>query len=139
MAATIPGFHAIDPARCVLVDARDLDPDEKVLLEALPVHHVQCADAAGEAAKLRMAGSRRAHLHVDLDVHNPDELQANRYTKAGGPGVDEVRQAVAGICRAVPVAGVTISAYDPVFDAKAEVPPVVGALLVEMLTALERI
>jgi arginase len=139
MAATIPGFHAIDPARCVLVDARDLDPDEKALLATLPVHQVQCAEAAGQAAKLQAAGARRAHLHVDLDVHNPDELQVNRYTTAGGPGVEEVRQAVAGICRAVTVSGVTISAYDPVFDAKAEVPPVVGALLVEMLTALERI
>lgn len=139
MAATIPGFHAIDPARCVLVDARDLDPDEKMLLDKLPVLRAQAADAAAQAASLKSAGARRAHLHVDLDVHDPAELQANRYSTPGGPGVDEVRRAVAGICRAIHVAGVTISAYDPAFDAKGEVPPVVGALLVEMLAALERI
>jgi len=139
MAATIPGFHAIAPSRCVLVDARDLDPDEKALLETLPVLRAQCADAPGQAAKLRAAGARRAHLHVDLDVHNASDLQVNRYASEGGPSVDEVRQAVAGVCRAIPVVGVTISAYDPVFDAKAEVPPVVGALLIEVIAALERI
>jgi arginase len=139
MAATIPGFHAIAPERCVLVDARDLDPDEKTLLETLPVLRASCAEAPAQAAKLRAGGVRRAHLHVDLDVHNPAELQVNRYTSNGGPSVEAVRQAVAGICRAVPVAGVTISAYDPVFDAKGEVPPVVGALLIEVIAALERI
>jgi arginase len=139
MAATIPGFHAIDPARCMLVDARDLDPDEKVLLAKLPVIRASAEEAAEKVAALKAAGARRTHLHIDLDVHDPAELQVNRYAEEGGPGADEVRQAVAGICRSLPVAGVTISAYDPVFDAKSEVPPVVGALLVEMLTALERI
>ena len=42
MTAAIPGFQAIDPARCVLVDARDLDPGERLLLDQLPISHVSC-------------------------------------------------------------------------------------------------
>jgi arginase len=34
---------------------------------------------------------------------------------------------------------VTVSAYDPAFDPKGEVPPVTGYLLVDLVAALERI
>ena len=51
MAAAIPGFKAIDPSRCLLIDARDLDPGEKQLLASLPVLRAQCNEALGEAAK----------------------------------------------------------------------------------------
>jgi arginase len=139
MAATIPGFQAIDSSRCMLVDARDLDPDEKRLLDTLPVIRTQCADALDSVGKLKAAGAVRAHLHLDLDVHDPDLLQVNRYAQPGGPSPDQLRQLVCGLARAIPIAGVTLSAYDPAFDAKGEVPPVVGQLLGDFLAALERI
>ncbi len=139
MAGGIPGFHAIDPKRCMLVDARDLDPDETALLATLPVVRAECSEAAAKVGELKAAGARRTHLHIDLDVHDPAELQVNRYTAEGGPSVEDVREAVCGIGRSVPIVGVTISAYDPVFDAKSDAPPVVGALLIELLAALERI
>ena len=86
MAAAIPGFQAIDPARCMLVDARDLDPDETLLLGQLPISHVPMrqGDRTGEGAEGRPA-PRRTHLHLDLDVHDPAMLQANRYATAGRP------------------------------------------------------
>lgn len=139
VATTIPGFHPIDPSRCVLVDARDLDPQEAALLATLPVATASCANAADKVAALRAAGAHRTHLHIDLDVHDPATLQVNRYATPGGPTPEQVRQAACEIARAQPLSGVSISAYDPVFDAKGEVPPVVGALLVELLAALERI
>jgi arginase len=39
----------------------------------------------------------------------------------------------------VPIVGLTLSAYDPAYDAQGEVPPVVGKLMVDILAALERI
>ena len=39
----------------------------------------------------------------------------------------------------VPIVGLTLSAYDPAFDAKGEVPPAVGRLLTDFLAAMERI
>ncbi len=42
--------------------------------------------------------------------------------------------------RSIPVVGVTLTAYDPAFDAEAgKFLPVVGRLLIDFLAALERI
>ncbi|WP_287281793.1 arginase family protein, partial [Mesorhizobium sp.] len=67
MTSAIPGFQAIDPSRCMLVDARDLDPDERRLLETLPIIRAQWTDALDNVGKLKAAGAAQAHLHLDLD------------------------------------------------------------------------
>jgi arginase len=139
MANAIPGFQGVDPAKCMLVDARDLDPDEKALLATLPVIRSAVDAAADKVVGLKEAGAKRAHLHLDLDVHNPDELQVNRYAEPGGPDADAVREAVSCMARSMPIVGLTISAYDPAFDAKCEVPPAVGRLMLDFLAAMERI
>ncbi|MER8964710.1 arginase family protein [Mesorhizobium sp. M0902] len=139
MAAAIPAFRPIDPARCMLVDARDLDPDEKRLLETLPIVRTECAGALDMIGKLTATGTVRAHLHLDLDVLDPDVLQVNRYAHPGGPSPEQLRQLACGLARSIPIVGVTLSAYDPAFDSQSEVPPVVGQLLVDFLAAIERI
>lgn len=137
MAKAIPGFQAIDPARCVLVNARDLDPAEKQLLETLPVIRTECKDAANAVETLKAAGAKQVHMHLDLDVHNPKELQANRYTHSGGPDPEQLRRAACSMALAVPLVGITVSAYDPAFDAQADVPPLVGELLNDLLASIE--
>jgi arginase len=138
MASAVPGFKSIDASRCMLVDARDLDAGEKDTLESLPVIRAQCPEAPALAGKLAAAGGQRTHLHIDLDIHDPDILQANRYAWPGGPGPDELRESMRDVAAALPVVGITISAYDPAFDAKGDVPPVVGKLLVDLLDALRK-
>lgn len=137
MAAGIHGFRAIDPSRCVLVNARDLDPEEQRLLATLPVIRTECDTAAEAAAKLAATGAKRVHMHLDLDVHNPRKLQANRYDTPGGPSPEQLRQATCAMALAVPITGITVSAYDPAFDAQAEVPPLVGELLNDLLATIE--
>jgi arginase len=137
MTGAIPGFRAIDPSRCLLVDARDLDPDEKALLDRLPIIRARCEEAVGQAAPLLVAGAGRTHLHLDLDIHDPSILRVNRYAAPGGPGPAELRQAVCGLLRSLSFCGMTLSAYDPSLDATAEVPPVVSRLLADFLSALE--
>ncbi|MBZ9807191.1 arginase family protein [Mesorhizobium sp. ESP-6-2] len=137
MAAAVPGFQPIDPSRCVLINARDLDPAEKQLLDTLPVIRTECPGAAEATEKLKAAGAQRMHMHLDLDVHDPEALQANRYVTPGGPGPEQLRQAVCAMALSVPISGITISAYDPAFDAQANVPPLVGELLNDLLTTIE--
>ncbi|RJT42369.1 arginase family protein [Mesorhizobium waimense] len=138
MAAQIPGFKAIDPARCVLVNARDLDTTERQLLETLPVIRTECPDWVVAAQRLKSTGAERVHMHLDLDVHDPEDLQANRYASPGGPAPEQLRQAMCGMAGSLPISGLTISAYDPAFDAKGDVPPLVGQLLVDLLATLEK-
>ncbi|CDX21196.1 Arginase/agmatinase/formiminoglutamase [Mesorhizobium sp. ORS 3324] len=137
MAAQVPGFKAIDPSRCILVNARDLDPAEKELLEKLPIIRTECRDWPAAAEKLKAAGAERVHMHIDLDVHDPEELQANRYTTPGGPSPEQMRAAMCGLAGPLAVTGLTISAYDPAFDPKGDVPPLVGELVVDLLSTLE--
>ncbi|TPJ35965.1 arginase family protein [Mesorhizobium sp. B2-5-13] len=137
MAAAIPGFRPIDPARCVLVNARDLDPAEEKLLETLPVIRTECPGVAQATERLKAAGANSVHMHLDLDVHDPKALQANRYVTPGGPNPEQMRDAVCAMALAVPVIGITVSAYDPAFDAQADVPPLVGQLLNDLLATIE--
>lgn len=139
MAYTIHDFNPVDPARCMLVGARDLDPEEKVVLENLPVIRAEVSEAAEKVAGLKKLEVLRTHLHIDLDVHDPDELQVNRYAAPGGPEAEAVRAAASCMARSVPIVGLTLTAYDPAFDAKGDVPPAVGRLLVDFLSAMERI
>ena len=138
MTEAIPGFQAIDPARCVLVDARDLDPGERLLLGQLPIGHVSCDQAVKRANALTSSGATRTHLHLDLDVHDPSILRANKYATPGGPSPDQVKQAICGIARSQPLTGLTVTAYDPTYDPEHKMPPAVAGLLVEFLSALER-
>ena len=137
MAAAIPGFQPIDPSRCVLVNARDLDPAEKQLLETLPILRTECPGVAQATEKLKAAGAKRIHMHLDLDVHDPEELQANRYVSSGGPNPEQLRDAACAMALTVPVVGITVSAYDPAFDAKGDVPPLVGQLLNDLIATIE--
>lgn len=137
LAAAIPDFRAIEPIRAMLIGARSIDPAERTLLAQQPVINVQCSEAAGKAARLLEAGAARTHLHIDLDVIDPDELQVNRYAESGGPSPDKLCETVLGLARLLPVVGVTLTAYDPIVDPSGDVPPVVGRLLVNLLGALE--
>jgi arginase len=137
MAAAIPGFQPIDPSRCVLVNARDLDPAEKQLLETLPILRTECPGVAQATERLKVAGAKRVHMHLDLDVHDPEELQANRYVSSGGPNPEQLRDAACAMALTVPVVGITVSAYDPAFDAQADVPPLVGQLLNDLIATIE--
>jgi arginase len=137
MTAAIPGFEAVEPSKCLLVDARDLDPDEEALLIRLPIIRASCEEAPEQAKRLRTAGARRTHLHLDLDVHDPSVLRVNRYANPGGPSPDELRRIVSGIAKSLPLSGLTLTAYDPAVDKNDEVPLAVRQLLVDFLAALE--
>ncbi|MER8574161.1 arginase family protein [Mesorhizobium sp. M1338] len=137
MAAAIPGFKPIDPSRCVLVNARDLDRAEKQVLETLPIIRTECPGVAQATERLKVAGARRVHMHLDLDVHDPQELQANRYVSSGGPSPEQLRDAACAVALAVPVVGITVSAYDPAFDAQGDVPPLVGQMLNDLIATIE--
>ncbi|HVG44615.1 MAG TPA: hypothetical protein VM890_07790, partial [Longimicrobium sp.] len=52
----------------------------------------------------------------DLDVHDPAEGKANEFWAPAGLTADEVRSVVREVAARVPIAGASITAYDPAFD-----------------------
>ena len=97
-----------------------------------------CDRAIEQATALTATGAKRTHLHLDLDVHDPSVLQANRYATPGGPSPEQVRPGgLRHRAVAARLTGMTITAYDPAFDPGKKMPAAVKALLVDFLAALE--
>jgi arginase len=115
LCATVPGFEPLAADRVVLVGARDVEPAERERLDASAVSEL----GPGEAERLAAAlpATRRTSLHIDLDVLDPAFGQANQYAVPPGLSPDALLDAVRAVTEHSELAAVTLSAYDPAFDA----------------------
>jgi arginase len=107
-ALTLPDaldLRAVHQSRIVLVDARDTDPGEHVLLE-------QCAVVRRPVQNLTEADlpAGQLYLHVDVDVCDPDAVPDLLYPAPGGPTLDDVLGAVHRVAATGRVAALGIAA-----------------------------
>ncbi len=119
LALSVPGFRPIPEENVCVVGARDLDPTEKRLLSASGVTTVRAGEirtALPAALDVFTKSLDRVHVHIDLDVLDASVARANTYAVGGGLTVEDLEFAVASIGRALPIAGITLSAYDPAGD-----------------------
>jgi len=119
LAATVPGFVPVAEQNVVLVGGRDLDPAEAELLAASNVTHLRALEAPARLdAALDALGRRvdQLYVHIDLDVLDASEGQANAY--ACGPGLSrrELLDAIATAAHHCPIGAGAITAYDPAYD-----------------------
>ncbi len=109
------GVAPIDDEQVALVGARDLDPEEEILLQNSAMAHVR----PGELALLSTiwehwrAVDRRLYLHVDLDVVDPSVLLANPWAVPGGLTADALSHVVQVAVAHLPVATLAFTAFDP--------------------------
>lgn len=119
LVATIPGFHIVPDHAVCLVGVRDIDPLEGELVEKSSVAVVT---APSVRTDLRSALARVAehadqvYVHIDLDVLDAAVARANTYAVTGGLTLDDMNYALTEIAAQLPIAGVTLSAYDPEAD-----------------------
>ena len=126
LTASVPGFRPVSDAHVVLVGARDIDAAEEEMLSQSRVMRV-------EASRLQIAGAQtaldstftalarhvsRVYLHIDLDVHEPAEAQANHYAVPGGLSPSTVRDLVRVVGERFEIAAAALTAYDPTYDAE---------------------
>jgi arginase len=124
LACEIPDFRPIPETRTLLVGVRDLDPEEKELLERTQVVRVGAdrirrsgLGAALEPALHALASRvREIYLHIDIDVLDPSEAPANEYSAPGGLSLAEVEQAVGLITERFLVRAAALTAYNPDYD-----------------------
>lgn len=120
LALSVPGFRPIPEENVCVVGARDLDAMEKRLLSASGVATVKAAEirtALLAALEGLSKNVDRVHVHIDLDVLDASAARANTYAVAGGLTVEDLEFALSSIGQALPIAGITLSAYDPAGDA----------------------
>ena len=124
LTASIPGFRPVPDAHVVLVGARDLDAEEERLLASSRVMRVEAARMRADGAHTALDPAltelarhvSRVYLHVDLDVHDPSEAQANQYAVPGGLAADTVRELVRVVAERFSIAAAALTAYDPTYD-----------------------
>src|SRR5688500_10297346 len=124
LTASVPGFRPVSDADVVLVGARDIDAAEETLLAQSRVARVEAArlQADGAATGLDDALAAlarrvsRVYLHIDLDVHEPAEAQANQYAAPGGLSPSTVRDLVGVVAGRFEIVAAALTAYDPAYD-----------------------
>ncbi len=98
--------------RVWLTDGRDLDPEERVLIEAAQIHHLPEVEALAESA----LPDTPVYVHIDTDVINPDDAPAMNYPAAGGPSIRELHTVMNHLQRSINIAAVSISTWNPKLD-----------------------
>ena len=118
MTKDVPGFEPVREAHVLLLGARDLDPDEKALLDGRGVKRLATADIVDGrlAAAIAAMPDGAAYLHCDLDVLDPSEGQANPFPTPAGLHVAELEQAIATIGTARSIAAAAVTSYAPEYD-----------------------
>jgi arginase len=129
MAATVPGHRALPEGAVVLAGARDFDPPEEARLRASNIVQLspeRLREAPALATALGGLDPRPTgvYLHLDLDVLDAATATVNVYAAAGGVDGDELHAAVTTVLDECPVRVVSLTAYDPSFDADGRVPPI---------------
>jgi len=122
LTSSVAGFHPVCENNVVLIGARDLDPEERELLEGSAISRIQTATLRERGAEKALAHALdglqadQIYLHIDLDVLDRSEANVNRFSSAGGLTVAELLQTVRVIAAARSVVAAAITAYDPSYD-----------------------
>lgn len=142
LALTVPGFRPLPEESVCVVGARDLDPAEKRALRGSGVTMVGAADietGLQPAIASIAAHADRVHVHIDLDVLDAGAARANSYAVGGGVTVDQMKAALTSIGRTLPIAGITLSAYDPAADSDGKAAQAAITLLCAAVRAIRMV
>jgi len=133
---------AVDPRAVVHVGGRDFDPDEVVGFAAEGVHVVTCNGLRGglEVALAAAAPlATHAYVHVDIDVLDLATAPGVDFPSPGGLTPSEVVAAVAAVGETLPVAGLSVTAYNPERDDERETTRATGTdLMCRLVDAVAR-
>lgn len=122
LTSSVAGFRPVSEKNVILVGARDLDPEERRLLEcsAISCIHTDALRKQGIENALRPAleglKADQVYLHIDLDVLDCEEARVNRFSSPGGLTAAELLQTVRLVAAARTVVAAAVTAYDPSYD-----------------------
>lgn len=124
LASTVPGFSPMPENHIVLIGARELDPEERALLENSGVGTISAAQVRGSGIQNALAPHlerlrqevEQVYVHLDLDVLDPTEAQANSFPAPEGLTVVEVKKAIEAVKAQFRIAAGGLASYDPSCD-----------------------
>jgi arginase len=141
--ATVPGARPVPETAIVHAGGRDFDEPEVRRFEASAVTRVEPESLRyAEPLLLALAALEPSpsglYLHVDLDVLDSREAQANAYSVPGGPTAAQLESLVSVVLTRCPVRAASLTAYDPECDPDDRVPPIVLRLLALIAEYVQR-
>lgn len=108
--------------RVILADARDLDPPERIALDASAVRRVKVEEMVPPDGDI--------YLHLDFDVLHPDELDGLILPVAGGPPLATLTSALRRLADTGRVVGVGVACtFHPHRTRQDQLARVIGAVL----------
>lgn len=132
------GSWTLDGSRAVLVGAREITNPAQILLDERGVSIVSPADAQAGAIEepirtLRESGVRRIHVHLDVDVLDPETVgPANGYALPGGLTEAQLNRVLQRVLDSFDLASASLASYDPAVDESGAV----GAAAVNLVAQL---
>ncbi len=104
--------HPVSEANVVLVETRDPDPLEALLLGQSLIQMIRIGDlpTAVEALATRVPA---VYLHIDVDVLDPAVSPGANCSKPGGIAPQQLYDAIQTIGSRIPIAAATIANFNP--------------------------
>ncbi len=124
MLETIPGFIPVEESNVILIGARDLDPEEKRLLQLSRLNVIGSAGINGDKLldQVETALSKLQdqvsgiYLHIDMDALAIDEGAANHFGTSGGLRPEFIETVIAMVKQNFNLKAGTVASFDPTFD-----------------------
>ena len=105
-------LHPLAEDHVVLADARDLDPDEKILVGKAAITHLT------DVTHLLSYSlpDKPLYVHLDTDIVDPSEAPAMNYLAAGGPSAKQLQAVMKHLNRTGQITAVSVSSWNPEMD-----------------------
>ncbi len=122
----INNLTPVQESHTLHIGARDLDPEERKLLENTEVQVVTTAKMKAEGISrsllpsLKNLQSQEVYLHIDIDVLDPVEAPGVDYPTPDGLSLNELEQAIRVIGEKLQIKAVNLTAYNPEHDQDAQ-------------------
>jgi arginase len=123
------GLQLVSESDVWLSDGRDLDPGERLALEASHVHLVPNLE---DLLDMELPEGPY-YVHFDCDILDPAEAPAMNYVAPGGPLSDTLRRVFRRLADSNRIAAVSLSAWNPEMDGAERTGKLVMSLLDELV------
>ena len=116
LAERFDSFQALAEKQIIQIGVRHTDEQEEANLENSAIIRIGARHLSQLRSALEQLSVRQLYVHVDVDVLDPSEGQANSYARPGGLRIHEMLDALDLIRNTSPIAAASITAYDPAVD-----------------------
>jgi arginase len=114
LAARLHNFSAVPVNRIVQIGVRHVDPEEKLLLESLRITQIdpKHLDQLSAAVDRILQGAKTLYVHLDADVLDASEGQANPYACPGGLTRAQLNDCSRLLANTGAIRAISITSYD---------------------------